>query len=60
MKPGAIYLLIDGLLLSGILIFSILKNADARGIAGILLCLAILTGFYFIGGRVEGKENIEN
>ena len=58
MKPGAVYLIIDILLLAGILVSAILKNADGRGIAGIFLGLAILTGFWFIGGRVEGKENI--
>lgn len=58
MKDGAIFLIIDVLLLAGILALALLKNADARGIAGILLVLAILTGFYFMPG-VKGKEDIE-
>jgi len=30
-----------------------------RGIAGIFLVLALLAGFYFIGGNVERKEDID-
>jgi hypothetical protein len=59
MKPGAIFLIIDVLLLAGILSLALLKNADARGIAGILLCLALLAGFYFMPNVNGGKEDIE-
>jgi len=55
MKAGNIYLLIDGLLLAGILISGIMRNMDGRGIAGILFCMALLAGFYFLP-PVVGKE----